>query len=283
MLDRPYEVETDAGRAFVDARRATLLSAAHARELGGAYELFVPFLERGGTVAVVPVASAGELIAALTVVSLDPGAAARRRRRSTPPSCLAAHAALAIDNARLYQQQQHFLESMQQALLPQIAARGRGPRARARPTSRRPASRSAATSTTSSPSTSGRLAVVLGDVTGHGVDAAADMAMAKYVFRSLVREHPQPGDLLAAANGVVGSEIALGKFITMAVLLVDGATGAAAVRGRRPSAAATRPRGPRRGARRRRRRARDLARRALRGGVGDPRRPATRSCSTRTA
>ena len=36
----------------------------------------------------------------------------------------------------------------------------------------------------------GRLAVVLGDVTGHGIEAAADMAMAKFVFRSLAREHP---------------------------------------------------------------------------------------------
>ena len=43
----------------------------------------------------------------------------------------------------------------------------------------------------------GRLAVVLGDVTGHGVDATADMAMAKFVFRSLAREHPEPADFLA--------------------------------------------------------------------------------------
>ena len=39
----------------------------------------------------------------------------------------------------------------------------------------------------------GRLAVVLGDVMGHGVDATADMAMAKFVFRSLAREHLDPG------------------------------------------------------------------------------------------
>ena len=54
----------------------------------------------------------------------------------------------------------------------------------------------------------GRLAVVLGDVTGHGVDATADMAMAKFVFRSLAREHPEPADFLASANEVICSEIA---------------------------------------------------------------------------
>jgi serine phosphatase RsbU (regulator of sigma subunit) len=64
---------------------------------------------------------------------------------------------------------------------------------------------------------------VLGDVTGHGIDATADMAMAKFVFRSLAREHPEPSDFLAHANEVVVEEIAVGKFITMAYLTVDPA------------------------------------------------------------
>jgi serine phosphatase RsbU (regulator of sigma subunit) len=69
---------------------------------------------------------------------------------------------------------------------------------------------------------------VLGDVTGHGVEATADMAMAKFVFRSLTREHPEPSDFLARANDVVVDEIAPGKFITMTYVTVDGATGAVA-------------------------------------------------------
>jgi serine phosphatase RsbU (regulator of sigma subunit) len=71
----------------------------------------------------------------------------------------------------------------------------------------------------------GRLAVVLGDVTGHGVEATADMAMAKFVFRSLAREHPEPAAFLAAANHVVVDEIAPGKFITMTYVAVDAARG----------------------------------------------------------
>jgi serine phosphatase RsbU (regulator of sigma subunit) len=74
----------------------------------------------------------------------------------------------------------------------------------------------------------GRLAVVLGDVTGHGIDAAADMAMAKFVFRSLAREHPEPGEFLAFANDVVVGELAQGKFITMVYLTIDPGTGAVA-------------------------------------------------------
>jgi serine phosphatase RsbU (regulator of sigma subunit) len=71
----------------------------------------------------------------------------------------------------------------------------------------------------------GRLAVVLGDVTGHGVDATADMAMAKFVFRSLAREHPEPADFLAAANAVVLGEVAQNKFVTMLYVTIDPRTG----------------------------------------------------------
>ena len=71
----------------------------------------------------------------------------------------------------------------------------------------------------------GRLAVVLGDVTGHGIDAAADMAMAKFVFRSLAREHSEPAEFLAAANEIVLEEIEPGKFITLLYLTVDARKG----------------------------------------------------------
>ena len=77
----------------------------------------------------------------------------------------------------------------------------------------------------------GRLAVALGDVTGHGIEAAADMAMAKFVFRSLAREHPEPADFLQSANDVVVGEIAPGKFITMVYLVIDGRTGEVAAAG----------------------------------------------------
>jgi sigma-B regulation protein RsbU (phosphoserine phosphatase) len=67
----------------------------------------------------------------------------------------------------------------------------------------------------------GRLAVVVGDVTGHGVEATADMAMAKFVFRSIAREHSEPSDFLAHANEVIAGEIGLGNFITMVYLALD--------------------------------------------------------------
>ena len=49
-----------------------MLDPPTARRLGEAYELLVPFLEHGATALVVPIATSAELLATLTVVSLDP-------------------------------------------------------------------------------------------------------------------------------------------------------------------------------------------------------------------
>src|SRR5204863_2706326 len=132
---------------------------------------------------------------------------------------IAQQAALAVDNARLYQQQKRFAETMQQSLLPRD----------------RPLVPGLTVGTVYESAAQvdvggdvydfleladGRLAVVLGDVTGHGIDATADMAMAKFVFRSLAREHSEPSQFLAAANEVVVGEIAVGKFITMVYVTV---------------------------------------------------------------
>jgi serine phosphatase RsbU (regulator of sigma subunit) len=196
-----------------------VLDVATARRLGGAHALLIPFLEQGSTVALLPIATPAELLAELTIVSLDPAAAIDADTLATAAT-IAQQAGLAIDNARLYSQQKQFAETMQQSLLPR----------------ERPAIAGLEVGTVYEPAAQvdvggdlfdfleladGVLAVVLGDVTGHGIDATADMAMAKFVFRSLAREHPEPSDFLAHANEVVVEEIAAGKFITMAYLLVD--------------------------------------------------------------
>jgi serine phosphatase RsbU (regulator of sigma subunit) len=186
----------------------------------------VPFLEKGWTAAVVPVALPTEVVASLSVFSFRPGNPLSQETVEAA-TALAAQAALAIDNARLYQQQKQFADTMQRSLLPRS----------------RPVIEGLEVGEVYEPSArvdvggdlydflaldDGRLAVVLGDVTGHGVDATADMAMAKFVFRSLAREHPEPADFLASANDVICSEIASGKFISMSYVVVDGATGVVA-------------------------------------------------------
>jgi serine phosphatase RsbU (regulator of sigma subunit) len=196
-----------------------LLDADAARRLGGGHALLVPFLAQGSSAAVVPIAAKGELLAEVTIISLDPADPIGAEVLTTARS-LAQQAALALENARLHEQLRHFAETMRRSLLPQEPPSVPGLDVGHR-------YESAAQVEVGGDVfdflelPDGRLAVVLGDVTGHGIDAAADMAMGKFVFRSLARRHAEPPDFLAHANDVVFAEIAGGAFITMAYLTAD--------------------------------------------------------------
>ncbi|MEJ7568278.1 MAG: SpoIIE family protein phosphatase [Gaiellaceae bacterium] len=223
LLSRPQPLSRAQRQELLDRREPLLLDARSAAELEGAIALLAPFLEKGSSAAIVPIESAGELLATLTIVSLHPERPVAGEIADTALS-ITGQAALAIDNARLYGQQKEFADTMQRSLLPRAAPDLAGLEIG-------DVYESAARVDVGGDVydylvlPDGRLAVVLGDVTGHGVEATADMAMAKYVFRSLARVHVDPGDFLAAANEVVASEIAPGKFITMVELVLDAAAG----------------------------------------------------------
>jgi GAF domain-containing protein len=224
VLTRPQTFDVVPIRGLFRTRRPLLLTPKVAHGLGGSHRLLAPFLEKGSSAAIVPIATPGEVIGTLTIVSFDPGRPIGSETLDTALS-ITAQAALAIDNGRLYQQQKEFADTMRRSLLPRSHPQLLG----------------LEIGEVYQPSTrvdvggdvydflelgDGKLAVVLGDVTGHGIEATADMAMAKFVFRSLAREHPGPADFLASANEVVVGEIAPGKFITMVYLTVEPATGA---------------------------------------------------------
>ena len=204
--------------------------------LGQAFELtadvapeLAPFLQRGWTGAAVPIATPAEVLASLTIVSMRPGGPVTRETIDEA-SRIAGQAALAIDNARLYQQQKEFADTMQRSMLPQTVPQLQGLElGDAYESSARVEVGGDVYDFMELPD--GRLAVALGDVTGHGIEAAADMAMAKFVFRSLAREHPEPPDFLQSANDVIVGEIAPGKFITLVYLVLDPRTGELAVAG----------------------------------------------------
>jgi serine phosphatase RsbU (regulator of sigma subunit) len=206
-------------RRLLRSGEPIVLDRRSAQELAG-QELLVPFLERGASAVVIPVSTPAEALATLTLVSLDPARPLRGEVLDAALS-IAGQAALAIDNARLYQQQKSFADTMQRSLLPRSEPRVEGLEiGTVYESSARVDVGGDVYDFLTLPD--GGLAVVLGDVTGHGIEAAADMAMAKFVFRSLTREHPQPGDFLASANEVVAGEIATGKFITLVYVLVEG-------------------------------------------------------------
>jgi serine phosphatase RsbU (regulator of sigma subunit) len=222
ILFRPQPFGAHATQRLFRLAEPFQLTAAEVPELD-------PFLRRGWTGAVVPIATPAEVLASLTIVSMRPGVPVTQATMDEAVR-IAAQAALAIDNARLYQQQKEFADTMQRSLLPQSVPELAG-------LELGDAYESSAHVEVGGDVydfmelADGRLAVALGDVTGHGIEAAADMAMAKFVFRSLAREHAEPSDFLQAANDVVVDEIAPGKFITMVYIVLDPRSGGLAVAG----------------------------------------------------
>jgi serine phosphatase RsbU (regulator of sigma subunit) len=222
LLGRPQPMSAPTARRLLRTGQPVLLEPGMTTGTD-VHRLLEPFLAHGSTAAVLPLATPGETLGTLTLLSLDPGRPIDRDTLETAMT-VSAQAALAIDNARLYQQQKDFSETMQHSLLP----------------SKLPAVPGIEVGHLYESSArvdvggdlydflrldDGSLAIILGDVTGKGIEAAADMAMAKFSFRTLARMHPEPGDFLARANEVIVDEIGVGKFITMLYVLVDPKTG----------------------------------------------------------
>ena len=223
LLERDQAIDKLPGRRLFRMGRPLVLDSAAARRLGASYELLVPFLEQGATAVVVPIATSAELLATLTVVSLDPS---RRLGDEQIETALfvAGQAALAISNARLTQERKDFVDTMQLSLLPRGLPEVEGLDVGAvYESSARVEVGGDVYDFLTLPD--GQLAVVLGDASGHGIAATADMALAKFAFRSLVRLYPDPADLLAQANEVAIGELAGGNFVTMVCVTIDPVTG----------------------------------------------------------
>ena len=223
ILSRSQSMASPAVQRLLESREPVLLDPDQARGLDTSHSLLAPFLEKGSTAAIVPIARSGEVLATLTLLSLD---AARPITEETVGTArtIAGQAGLALANARLLEQQQNFVDTMQRSLRPRSEPRLQGLElGTVYQSSGRMDVGGDVCDYLVLPD--GRLAVVLGDVTGHGIEAAADMAMAKFVFRSLARQHPDPGHFLTFANEIVLGEIPVGKFITMASVTVDRRSG----------------------------------------------------------
>jgi len=222
ILSRPQPLAAPVARRLHEFRSPILLTADDAPGLP-ADELLAPFLVKGATAVVLPLGAPGEELGSLTLLSLDPTRPLDRESVDAAMT-ISAQAALAIDNARLYQQQKDFAETMQRSLIPDALPAVEGLEV------------GAVYESSARVDVGGdvydflsvderRLAVVLGDVAGKGVGAAADMAMTKYAFRALARLHPEPSDFLARVNDIVSEEVALGKFVTLVYALIDAQAG----------------------------------------------------------
>src|SRR4029453_2600955 len=223
LLAREQAVDKLPGRRLFRMGKPLVLDPPTARRLGASYELLVPFLEQGATAGVVAMRTRGGRLAPRTVVSLDPS---RRLGDEQVETALfvAGQAALAIDNARLTQERKDFADTMQRSLLPRGLPEVEGLEVGAvyESSARVDVGGDVYDFLTLR---GGELAVVLGDASGHGIAATADMALAKFAFRSLVRLYPDPAALLAQENEVALGELAGEPFVPMACVTVDPSPG----------------------------------------------------------
>jgi serine phosphatase RsbU (regulator of sigma subunit) len=229
MVAAPESREDPITVEVVQSRRAVLVTDPDEEQWSRSELLrrLRPFLQRGSTIAVLPMMRPGssteDVMGTLVMLSIDPAHALTYDKVDIATS-VTDQAALALDNARLYQQQKSFAEIIQESLLPRrlpdVPEIDYGVLYRS------------AVVGGDAPQIGGdfydfleledgRLAMALGDVTGKGVQAAADTAMTKYVFRSLAREHPDPANFLRYANEVVCDEITSGKFVTLFYAVID--------------------------------------------------------------
>jgi GAF domain-containing protein/anti-sigma regulatory factor (Ser/Thr protein kinase) len=113
---------------------------------------------------------------------------------------LGRRAGIAIENARLYAQQRSVAESLQHALLPQDLPQIPGFEVTARYQPGGPGERVGGDWYDLFEIPSGELAIVMGDVVGHGIPAASLMAQLRNALRAYVWDGQQPADVLSRLN-----------------------------------------------------------------------------------
>ena len=134
---------------------------------------------------------------------------------------LSAQAATAIENAQRYERQRHVAVSLQRGLLatemPAIEGSDVG-------TVYEPASEDSEVGgdfydVFDLPD--GRVGLVVGDVSGKGAEAAAQMAMAKYMLRAFATRNPSPTSVLFHLNNALAKGLGEDRFATLVYGVFD--------------------------------------------------------------
>ena len=169
------------------------------REIGFVSLIFVPLVGRGRTLGVI------------TLVSAESGRCYREVDLKLAEE-LAQHAALAVDNARLYRSHVRLARTLQEGLLPARLPEVPGVEVGLRYVSAGEVdvggdfydlfdTRRANQNGSSEPSSS--WGIVIGDVSGKGAEAAAMLAFARYTIRTLATRESCPSTVLKSLNEIM--------------------------------------------------------------------------------
>ncbi len=203
-----------AGRIAAEKRAITIYDVDHA-------DILNPILREKGIKSLlgVPLLVQGRVIGVLHVGSLTPRVFNGDERDLL--QLAADRAALGIEQARLYAQRR-VAEAVQQRLLPPAISDRSGLEGAARYLPAAGASLGGDWYDVF-PLVGGRVAVAVGDVVGHGVEAAAVMAQLRTAVRAYAAEGHAPGDVVDRVNNLM---LNLGPLAmtTMVLLVIDPAT-----------------------------------------------------------
>jgi PAS domain S-box-containing protein len=137
---------------------------------------------------------------------------------------LARHAASALQNALQFEQERHTAETLQQALIAEELPRLPGLELAA-------LYQAAAGSQVGGdfysawPLSEGRLALLVGDVSGKGVEAAGTTAMVRYMAEALSQSRCEPVEVVAELNGLLHQRLPDGGLVTLVLAVIDAAEG----------------------------------------------------------
>jgi len=131
---------------------------------------------------------------------------------------VADRAAAALENASLYQQQREIAETLQAVITPNALPEvpGFDIAARYRPVSL--VGQVGGDFYDVFPTSDGRTAVILGDIAGKGVEAAAAVGLARYTLRSTIALDPSPATVFARVNESLLEEE---RMCTLAYLILE--------------------------------------------------------------
>jgi serine phosphatase RsbU (regulator of sigma subunit) len=169
---------------------------------------------------VLPLGARGSVLGAMTLWIMRPAKAFDETARRTAKR-LADRAALALDNARLHEQQSHIASVLQHSLLPRSLPNINGFDASSRFLAAGEAYEVGGDFYDVFRSGSGTWTAVIGDVCGKGPEAASLTALARYTVRTASSPDSSPSDVLRTLHESISSEHADLRFCTAALARIQ--------------------------------------------------------------
>jgi PAS domain S-box-containing protein len=168
----------------------------------------------------VPLPARGRILGAITLLSAESGRHYDRDDLSLATD-LARHAALAVDNARLYRQRSHIASTLQQSLLPPGLPEVPGAELAVRYRAAGEGLEVGGDFYDAFQTREHEWAVVIGDVCGKGPEAAAVTGLTRHTIRASALRDRSPSRTLETLNAAILREYGGTTFCTVAYGLLD--------------------------------------------------------------